>query len=160
MPEGFFLYSVDNPVPDPTPLPQAGTKIVDAAKRFYKRALEVSGSSGPMILATTYDGLFLHAASPGLENLTLDQLKQGADVSVNSYPQYATIFKTRISLSPDGRWVAKFVDEKGQILREVPATVEEQQQETKKVKLSFEWGDDRICVDAKFGKVKVEICIE
>jgi len=158
---GYFLYSFDNPDPDLTPLPQAGSKIVNAAKRFYKRALEVSGSSGPMILATTYDGLFLHAAAPGLENLTLDQLKQGADMSVNSYPpKYATIYKIRISLSPDGRWVAKFVDEKGEILGEAPATVEEQQQETQKVKLSFEWGDERICVDAKFGKVKVEVCIE
>jgi hypothetical protein len=153
---GFFLFSYQPP--DPSPLPKSGQKIVDAAKRLYRRALEFIGadSSRPMILATSDRGMFIHAAEQGLENLTLEQLKKGAKISLMYWPpKMATIY---LSQSPDGRWVAKLVDKGGNVVKEATEVVVEEQPSTQKVKLSFDFGGYEICVDVAVDGFKAVAC--
>jgi len=155
---GYFLYSYQPP--DPSPLPKSGQKIVDAAKRLYRRALEFIGadSSRPMILATSDRGMFIHAAEQGLENLTLEQLKKGAKISLMYWPPRKDPVILSLSQSPDGRWVAKLVDKEGNVVKEATKVVVEEQPSTQKVKLSFDFGDNEICVDVSVNGFKVVAC--
>jgi hypothetical protein len=154
---GFYLYSYQQPE-DSSQLPKSGQKIVDAAKRLYRKALEFIGadSSRPMILATSDRGMFIHAAEQGLENLTLEQLKKGAKISLMYWPpKMATIY---LSQSPDGRWVAKLVDKEGNVVKEATEVIVEEQPSTQKVKLSIEAGGYEICVDVAVDGFKAVAC--
>jgi hypothetical protein len=119
--------------PDPTPLPAAGQVIAQATAKFYEAARGIintvkTNTYRQVIIGSRDDYLVVHTVFRGVE-LYIDDLAKGHDVLFCYFrtPQSSDLptgfYTVRIAQSATGEWVARFVDAKGNTVKEVPATV-------------------------------------
>ena len=160
--------------PDPTPLPAAGQKIAQATVNFYEAARgiinTVKTNTYRQVIIGTRDGDFVvHTVFQGVEKLTLDELAKGQDVFFGYFwtPQSSELptgfYTVRIAQSATGEWLARFVDAKGNTVKEGPATVghgEPPAQKTSGGLLTIEIDPDRICMDFHIGPIVIKLCVE
>ena len=110
-----------------------------AAGNFYRQALSVinvSGNNtwpGQVIIGTRDDVLIAHTVLEGVERLTLEDLAKGRDVFVRYYrlsppsPMMPTGFAlVHILRNPAGEWRAQLRNLEGQLIADLPASVERQ----------------------------------
>jgi len=122
------------PHEDRTPLPPAGQAIAQATGNFYQAARGIintvkTSTFRQVIIGSRDDVVVVHTIFQGVEKLTLEQLAQGQDVFFGYFrtPQGsglpAGFYTVRIAQSVAGQWLARFVDAKGNTVKEVPAEV-------------------------------------
>ncbi len=124
--------------PDTTPLTPAGQKIAQAAGDFYQQALTTINNSKSdtyrqVIIGTSDDVLIAHTVLQGVEKLTLEELSKGQDVFFRYYrlsppsPMMPSGFAVvRILRNPAGEWRAQLRNMRGELITELPASVEQQ----------------------------------
>jgi hypothetical protein len=158
--------------PDPTPLPAAGQKIAQATANFYQAARGIINSVKTntyrqVIIGSRDDNLVVHTVFQGVEKLTLDELAKGQDVFFGYFrtPQSSELptgfYTVRIAQSATGEWLARFVDAKGNTVKEGPATVghgETPAQKTSGGRTIKIEPPDRICIDFHYKDIDVEVC--
>jgi hypothetical protein len=157
--------------PDPTPLPAAGQKIAQATANFYQAARGIintvkTNTYRQVIIGSRDDNLVVHTVFQGVEKLTLDELAKGQDVFFGYFrtPQSSELptgfYTVRIAQSATGEWLARFVDAKGNTVKEGPATVGHG--ETPAQKTSGGWtieiGPDGICIDYHIRPIVTKVC--
>jgi hypothetical protein len=159
--------------PDPTPLPAEGQVIAQATANFYEAARRIintikNNSYRQVIIGSRDDNLVVHTVFQGVEELTLDELARGQDVffgyfriprpSASGIP--AGFYTVRIARSATGEWLARFVDAKGNTVKEVPATVGrvEPPAQNGRGRLTIEIGPDEICIDFRIGRIVIKAC--
>jgi hypothetical protein len=186
--------------PDPTPLPAAGQVIAQATAKFYEAARGIintvkTNTYRQVIIGSRDDNLVVHTARWG-------NIGSGVDVA-KSHDMFLAYFRTpqssnlptgfytvRIAQSATGEWVARFVDAKGNTVKEVPATVVDHgepvaqkprpQRATgerlarsvdvkavghreplaQKPRLTMDIGPDSICIDWRFRRIVIKLCVE
>jgi hypothetical protein len=157
--------------PDPTPLPAEGQVIAQATANFYEAARRIintikNNSYRQVIIGSRDDNLVVHTVFQGVEELTLDELARGQDVFFGYFriPQSSGIpagfYTVRIARSATGEWLARFVDAKGNTVKEVPATVGrvEPPAQNGRGRLTIEIGPDEICIDFRIGRIVIKAC--
>jgi hypothetical protein len=119
--------------PDPTLLPPAGRRIVQATTAFQEVAHTVNNSKSNnyrVTMGTRDDALVVQSLFRGVEDLTLEQLAEGQDVFFGYYRLPATspippgFHVVRIFRDPAGRWVAQIRDGRGRVVKEDGVIVE------------------------------------
>jgi hypothetical protein len=159
--------------PDPTPLPAAGQKIAQATANFYEAARGIintvkTNTYRQVIIGSRDDNLVVHTAFQGVEKLTLDELAKGQDVFFGYFrtPQSSELptgfYTVRIAQSATGEWLARFVDAKGNTVKEVPATVGhgEPPAQKRNIRLTIKIDQDRTCIDLEVdGIIIIKICL-
>jgi hypothetical protein len=155
--------------PDPTPLPAAGQKIAQATANFYRAALAtVNGSRSnthkQVIIGSRDDILAVHTVLQDVEKLTLEQLAQGQDVFFGYFRESGSglptgFYTIRIAQGVAGQWLARFVDAKGNTVKEVPATVGhgEPPLEGKEVQLTIGIDEGGVGIDVRFDRIIIII---
>jgi hypothetical protein len=157
--------------PDPTPLPAAGQKIAQATANFYEAARGIINTVKintyrQVIIGSRDDILVVHTVFQGVEERTLDELAKGQDVFFGYFrvPQGSGIpagfYTVRIARSATGEWLARFVDAKGNTVKEVPATVGHGEPPAQKTsgRLTIEIDPDEICIDFHIGPIVIKVC--
>lgn len=118
---------------DPTPLTPSGQKIVQAQNDFQQTALTEfnTGKTSTLqkvIIETRDDILIAYTVFQGAEKLTQEQLAKGQDVITGYFrfddssdfpPGYYTVR----FLSSGGKWLARYLDSKGNTVKEIAADV-------------------------------------
>jgi hypothetical protein len=159
--------------PDPTPLPAAGQVIAQATANFYERVRKIintykDNTYRQVIIGSRDDILVVHTVFQGVEKLTIDDLAKGQDVFLGYFriPQGSALpsgfYMVRIAKSATGEWLARFVDAKGNTVKEVPATVGhgETPARQKPIELTIDIGMSSICIDVRFGPIVIKLCAE
>jgi hypothetical protein len=185
--------------PDPTPLPAAGQVIAQATAKFYEAARGIintvkTNTYRQVIIGSRDDNLVVHTLFRGVETLTLNELSKGQDVALAYFrtPQSSKLptgfYTVRIAQSATGEWRARFVDAKGNTVKEVPATVVDHgepvaqkprpqratgerlarsvdvkavgHRESLQRQLTMDIGPGSICVDWHFGFIGIKLCVE
>ncbi len=123
---------------DPTPLSPAGQRIARATENFYEAAKigmfgSTTGTIRQVMITTGDYVLMVHTVLQGVETMTLEQLAKGQDVFFRYYrlsppsPMMPTGFAVvRILRNPDGQWRAQLRNLQGQLISELPASVDQQ----------------------------------
>jgi len=165
------LVPVGTGGPDPTPLPAAGQVIAQATANFYEAARGIintvkSNTYRKVIIGSRDDILVVHTVFQGVEKLTLDELAKGQDVFFGYFqtPQSSELttgfYTVRIAQSATGEWLARFVDAKGNTVKEGPATVGHGEPPAQRLPgwLTIDIGPDEICIDFHLGPYIIKIC--
>jgi hypothetical protein len=174
--------------PDPTPLPAAGQVIAQATAKFYEAARGIintvkTNTYRQVIIGSRDDNLVVHTVFQGVETLTLNELSKGQDVALAYFrtPQSSKLpsgfYRVRIAQSATGEWVARFVDAKGDTVKERPATVGDREPQgppgksgalggggggplPQKVRLTADISWDYACIDFHSGRIDIIICVD
>jgi hypothetical protein len=112
-----------------------------------------NGSDGKM-------SVLINAAIANTQNLTLDDLRSGADLMfcyLRTDDGYRNFLTVRIRQIGD-RWVAEVRNLAGETAT-FDASVQQRENNGEDSKLTFEW-DDGPCIDFRLLGVKVKICVE
>jgi len=156
--------------PDPSPLPAAGQVIAQATANFYQAARGIINtikinSYRQVIIGSRDDNLVVHTVFQGVEELTLDELAKGQDVFFGYFrtPQSSGLpsgfYTVRIARSATGEWLARFVDAKGNTVKEGPATVGRGEPLAQRSpRLTIDIGLGSMCIDFHFGPIVIKVC--
>jgi hypothetical protein len=158
--------------PDPTPLPAAGQKIAQVTANLYEAAREIintvkTNTYRQVIIGSSDDNLVVHTVFQGVEKLTLDELAKGQDVFFGYFltPQASGLpsgfYTVRIAQSATGEWLARFVDAKGNTVKEVQATVgygKPPVQKQRGLTIEIE-PDGTICIDLEIRGLIIKLCV-
>ncbi|MBI4518097.1 MAG: hypothetical protein HY699_20020 [Deltaproteobacteria bacterium] len=115
---------------DPTSLPPAGQRIVEATTIFQATINNSKSNNFRLIIGTRDDILISQAIARGVESLTMEQLAQGQDVFSQYYrgPETDSIlpgfYVVRILRNPAGQWLAQVVNMQGRVVKEDAVMVE------------------------------------
>jgi hypothetical protein len=125
---------------NPTPLPEAGQKVVQAAEEYdvsvndaltqAAKKYEEGISDGWMSLSEGDDLFAAHTVFEGVNDLTSEELAKGQDVFFGYFrtPKGSKLpagfYNVRI-VQESGRWLGRFVNDKGKVIYEAPAEVAE-----------------------------------
>lgn len=112
-----------------------------------------NGSDGGM-------SVLINAAIANTQNLTLDNLRNGADLMfcyLKSDDGYRNFLTVKVRQAED-RWVAEVRNLAGETAT-FDATVEQRENSGERPKLTLDW-DDGPCIDFRLGGIKVKICAE
>jgi hypothetical protein len=159
------LVPVGTGGPDPTPLPAAGQVIAQATANFYEAARRIintvkTNTYRQVIIGSRDDNLVVHTVFRGVEMRTIDDFAKGVDVFYGYFrtPQSSELptgfYTVRIAQSATGEWVARFVDAKGNTVKEGPATVGRMKPPAENgrwIRLSLEITPYGICFDLHIG---------
>lgn len=153
-------------------MPAEGQVIAQATANFYEAARMIintikNNSYRQVIIGSRNDNLVVHTVFQGVEELTLDELAKGQDVFFGYFriPQSSGIpsgfYTVRIARSATGEWLARFVDAKGNTVKEVPATVGRGERLAQKpIWLTLDIGTGNICIDVRVGPIVIILCEE
>ena len=131
-------FGIGDGGPDTTPLPEAGQKVVQAAE---KSAVSVNDTltqtakkygkgiiDGWMSISRGDDLFVAHTVFEGVNDLNSEELAKGQDVFFGYFrtPKGSKLpagfYKVRI-VQESGRWLGRFVNDKGEVVYEGPAEV-------------------------------------
>jgi hypothetical protein len=160
--------------PDPTPLPAAGQVIAQATAKFYEAACGIintvkTNTYRQVIIGSRDDNLVVYTAfrsrgSRGMDS-PLPDLAKGQDIMFCYIrpPQSSNLptgfYTVRIAQSATGEWLARFVDAKGNTVKEVPATVGHGDPLAQKPRLTIDIDPDSACIDAHFRRFGIKVCV-
>jgi len=158
--------------PDTTPLAAEGQKIAQANANFYQASREIirklKTQASVLVLNSVLkcsrdDVLVVHTAFQGVEKLTLEQLARGQDVFFGYFrtPQTSGLpsgfYTVRIAQSATGEWLARFVNAKGNTVKEVPATVDRVEPPLQTTKLTMFLNEEGFGIGVNFDSIKIII---
>jgi len=161
--------------PDPTPLPAAGQKIAQAiaqaTAKFYEAARGIintvkTNTYRQVIIGSRDDIFVVHTVFQGAEKLTIDDLAKGKDVFLAYFrtPQSSNLptgfYTVRIGKLAVGEWVARYVDAKGNTVKEVPATVGREEPVAQKPWFTIDIDPNSVCIDVHFRRIGIKLCVE
>jgi hypothetical protein len=157
--------------PDPTPLRAAGQVIAQATAKFYEAARGIintvkTNTYRQVMIGSRDDILIVHTLLRGVEMQTIDELAKGQDVFYGYFrtPQSSKLpsgfYRVRIAQSATGEWVARFVDAKGNTVKEGPATVGDREPLPQRVKLTIDINPEVACIDFHSRLIDIIICVD
>ncbi|MDH7577417.1 MAG: copper amine oxidase N-terminal domain-containing protein [Bacillota bacterium] len=131
-------FGIGNGGPDTTPLLEAGQKVVQAVEKYAvsvndaltqaAKKYENGILDGWMSSSRGDDLLVAHTVFEGVNDLTIEELTKGQDVFFGYFrtPKGSKLpagfYKVRI-VQESGRWLGRFVNDKGEVVYEGPAEV-------------------------------------
>jgi len=156
--------------PDTTRLPAAGQVIAQATANFYEAARGIintvkTNTYRQVIIGSRDDILVVHTVFQGVEKRTIDDMAKELDWSYAYFrtPQSSKLptgfYTVRIAQSATGEWLARFVDAKGNTVKEVPATVHGEPL-AQRPRLTIDIDLDSACIDLHFPRIGIKLCVE
>jgi hypothetical protein len=156
--------------PDPTPLPAAGQVIAQATAKFYEEARGIintvkTNTYRQVIIGSRDDYLVVHTAFRGVQILP-GELAQSHDILFCYIrpPQSSDLptgfYTVRIAQSATGEWVARFVDAKGNTVKEVRATVDRVEPPLQTTKLTMFLNEEGFRIGGAIGEIEISFKVD